>query len=169
MAVNIENIMNEIRQEIKEKGYTYDMLSFKEVFTVQTDGSNEVDIAEIDGNLGYLNSSYEIMAYRPLAGNKLFVFIKKVIRKLTKFYIEPIVASQNEFNAYNVRVLNALSGYVKKQAAVKDEASLAEELSDRMSTMELQLKTAASEIRTLNDRISQLEKENKELKDRKDR
>ena len=167
MAVNIESIMQEIRQEIKDKGYTNDMLSFREIAAPPSVNDNALNISDLDANMNYLNNSYMIVSCRPLQGNGLFVFIKKVIRKLTKFYVEPIVSAQNEFNAFNVRVLNVLSAFAKKQSEVPDEKDTVSGLSERLSTLELQLKTAASEISALRERVNELESENKELKSNK--
>lgn len=167
MAVNIENIMNEIRQEIKEKGYTYDMLSFSEVSVANSICSECTSMAEIEDDLHYLNTSYTVASHNPIAGNKIFSIFKKIIRKLIKFYIEPIVYAQNEFNAVNVRLLNNLTALIKKRSdQKKNDENDVRELSDKLSTLELQLKTAASEIRMLNERIALLERENKELKEK---
>lgn len=158
MSVNIENIMKEIRQEIKEKGYTYDMLSFNENISISATDTENISFDEINQQLSYLNNNYSVVSYRPLNGNKLAVFIKKVIRKLTKFYVEPIVASQNEFNAYNVRTLNALVS-VAENSRNNDKKQDMDALKEKISVMELQLKTNASEICMLNEKIAKLEKE----------
>lgn len=166
MEINIEKIMNEIRQEIREKGYSYNMLSFSEVTDTAADSSVELNLPELEQNMNYLNNSYNVISYRPLTGNKLVVLVKRVIRKLTKFYVEPIVAAQNEFNAFNVRVLNSFFHNLKRQSETQSETDRINELADKLSVLELKLKTASSEIETLNDRIALLEKENSELKNR---
>lgn len=103
--INIEDIMNEIRAEIKEKGLTSDMLSFEEIpvrqAVIATTQENEADIA-----LAYINHHYAVQPYKQLQGSGIKVFVKKVIRKLVKFYVEPVVFDQNTFNAHVVRVIN---------------------------------------------------------------
>ena len=49
MEVNIEKIMDDIRTEIKEKGYTTDMLSFTDVTgksTFRGEGLDECDLVD---------------------------------------------------------------------------------------------------------------------------
>lgn len=151
MDINIEKIMEEIREDIKAKGYTNDMLSFDEVVTIKgTEG--DFNRQEYDTALNYLNHSYHVPSLRPLGGNPLFVFVKKVIRKLTKFYVEPIVASQNEYNAFNVRVLNGLSKRV-----MSEDADTIPEMLKRIEMLEMQVKTLASENNELKEKLLQKE------------
>lgn len=131
MDINIEEIMQEIRQEIADKHLTPDMLSFEDVPYTRPDAMNGcgLDSEEARNAMVYLNSHYNVQAYKPLAGNPLFVFVKKVIRKLTKFYVEPVVDDQNTFNANTVRMLNALSQEV--EALRKENAELRAALKER--------------------------------------
>ena len=99
--INVEDIMTEIRQEIEEKGYKNEDVSFTDIAV----GFSSYGIAHskaFEENLGTLRARYNVAAYRPLYSNRaigfIVVFIKKVMRKLTKFYIEPIVKDQNENN-----------------------------------------------------------------------
>ena len=164
MSVNVEKIMQEIRDEIKEKGYTYDMLSFKDISVSPCSDKEKASIESAEKDLAYMGNTSFVAAYRPLAGNKLAVLIKKVIRKLTKFYVEPIVASQNEFNNAAVQSVGSVIDLIKQQKPDESSSVSIDEVSERLSTLELQLKTAYSEIRTLNERINQLEAENDHLK-----
>ncbi len=134
-AINIEEIMDEIRREIKEKGLSADMLSFEDVPCPKPEDAikgNALDSEEIRNALIYMNGHYNVQPYKPLGGNALVVFIKKVIRKLTKFYVEPVVFEQNTYNANTIRVLNALC-----QAAPQPAAAAPAELLQRLETLEL--------------------------------
>lgn len=105
--INIEEIMAEIKREIKEKGLTDDMLSFDDVpyeKPVSVGGSEQLHEA-----LEFLNANCCVQPYKELKGNPVNVFVKKVIRKLVKFYVEPVVQEQNDLNMNTVTVLNALS------------------------------------------------------------
>lgn len=166
MSVNVEAIMQEIREEIKTKGYTYDMLSFKDVSTplCSDNESDAVSVENAEKNLAYMDNTSHVAGYRPLDGNKLVVLIKRIIRKFTKFYVEPVVASQNEFNSAAVRTAGSLMELVKVQSNAGGNNIHINEMYDRISTIELQLKTAHSDIQALNQRIRVLEAENRELK-----
>ena len=84
---------------------------------------------------------------------RIKVFIKKVIRKLTKFYVEPVVFEQNSFNAAAVNVLN-----VMKSSAESRQEDNSGELMSRLETLEL----AQKELRS---RIDFLERENAALRE----
>lgn len=106
-SINIELIMEEIRNEIKAKGYTNDMLSFEDVVASNTKKMTMEDYYDI------LNNTWNIPAYRVLSGNAVKIFIKKVLRKLMSFYVEPIAMEQTAFNANNVRLLNKINTYME--------------------------------------------------------
>ncbi|MGB4090448.1 MAG: hypothetical protein WBK46_00725 [Ruminococcus flavefaciens] len=139
--INIEEIMSDIKREIKEKGLTGDMLSFEDVpykKTPQAGGS-------VSEALDFLNSNYNVQPYKELKGNPLKVVFKKIIRKLMKFYIEPTVNDQNNVNSSIVTVLNGLADNSPEKALNKAE------------TIELAQKELLM-------RIEKLEKENEELR-----
>ena len=139
--INIEEIMADIKREIKEKGLTGDMLSFEDVpykKTPQAGGS-------VSEALDFLNSNYNVQPYKELKGNPLKVVFKKIIRKLMKFYIEPTVNDQNNVNSSIVTVLNGLADNSPEKALNKAE------------TIELAQKELLM-------RIEKLEKENEELR-----
>lgn len=150
-TVNIEEIMQGIRQEIKDKGLTSDMLSFEDVPYRKPDAVvNGAGTEEVQESLIYLNAHYNVQPYKPLGGNALVVFIKKVLRKLMKFYIEPIVNDQNQFNANVVRVLNA-----QQDADAPD----VQELVKRLEVLELNQKQMSL-------RMAALQQENAALRSR---
>lgn len=153
--INIEEIMAQIKREIKEKGLTPDMLSFEDVpysKPVQVTREGGSSLADADDALAHMNAHYYVQPYKPIAGNPLKVFIKKVIRKLTKFYVEPVVFEQNEFNANTVSVLNTFRGAIEGQASKEDSG-----LADRIETLELAQKALLT-------RLDGLERENAALR-----
>lgn len=158
--INIEEIMAEIRQKIKEQKLTADMLSFEDVpykKAAQSGNDPNVTLGEADTALAYLNAHSYIQPYKELQGNPLFVFIKKVIRKLTKFYVEPVVFEQNDFNANTVQVLNALKNAAGSRTD-KEEVSL-EDVLGKIELLELNQKNLSAQIEAL-------EKENRALREK---
>ena len=146
-TVNIEQIMQEIRQEIRDKGLTSDMLSFEDVPYNKPGTAVEgygLDAPEAKEALVYLNGHYNVQPYKPLGGNALFVFVKKVIRKLTKFYVEPVVFDQNDFNANTVRMFNAVNETLTKQSAPD-----VSDLMHRIEVLELNQKQLSAELDAL--------------------
>ena len=140
--INIEEIMAEIKQNIKDQGLTADMLSFEDVPFKKTAQGGSASEA-----LDYITSHYYIQPYKELKGNPVKVFIKKVIRKMVKFYVEPVVFEQNDFNANAVTVMKSLTD------------SKSADLSGRVETLELANKELLM-------RLDKLERENNELRSR---
>ena len=146
---SIEEVMEEIRKEIKEKGLTSDMLSFNDVASVSAADEGSFSKKELEVCLANLSGSYVISESRPLEGNPFVVFVKRVIRKLTRFYIKPVADAQTEFNGYTVQAANMLSRYVCDGRS--------KGLEERIRELELKLQTAVNENRALLSRMEALE------------
>ena len=131
--INIEEIMSQIREEIKEAGYTDDMLSFDDVELDDCNFQFEIfDKGDFNREVYDLNHRWKIQTYRNLNSGKLVTFMKKVIRKMIRFYVDTVVEDQNMFNANIVKTMNLMNCYIQEQEAT---------------------------IATLKNRIQQLEKE----------
>ena len=141
-SINIEETMTEIKQKIKEQGLTADMLSFEDVPYKKNAQSGSASEA-----LDYISTHYYIQPYKELQGNGIKVFFKKVLRKLMKFYVEPVVFEQNDFNANAVTVIKSLT---ENKSA---------DMSSKVEAMELAHKE-------LIIRLDKLERENAELRSR---
>ena len=152
--INIEAIMKEIRQEIADKHLTNEMLSFEDVpYDAPGDKVTGygLDSEEARKALVYVNGHYSVQPYKPLGGNALAVFVKKVIRRLTKFYVEPVVFDQNEFNANADRLFNAV-----EETAKQHDATAASELAHRIEVLELNQKHLATKIEALEEENASL-------------
>lgn len=116
--INIEEIMQEIRNEIDEAGYTDDMLSFDDVdlddgnFQFETFSKEDFNKEVYD-----LNHRWNIQTYRNLGSGGIIGFIKKIVRKMIRFYVDPVVEDQNQFNANLVKTMNLMSCYIQEQDA----------------------------------------------------
>lgn len=137
--INTEEIMKQIRAEIKEKGLDSSVLSFEEIPFQQevSHAAQNFQLASLQQSADYLNIRNQIEPYKPLEGNFLVVFIKKVIRKLVKFYLLPIITEQNALNLHTANAVNQLNLYVQEQQ---------------------------NKITALESQIKALQKENQELK-----
>lgn len=117
--INVEEIMQQIRDEIKEKGYKEEMLSFSDLTVGKDDLSvRRFNKTMFNESLDFLNRGWKVQPYRMFdvrsLKSKITTFGKKVIRKFIKFYIEPITADQNRFNASVVRLFNLMQCYMKE-------------------------------------------------------
>lgn len=154
MEINIEKIMEDIRTEIKEKGYTSDMLSFSEVASsVHVSESGSFNVEEYNGVVSYLQSAHAVPVSKPITGNPIIVFIKKLIRKLTRVTIRPVVEHQSEYNAFSARALSMVGTYIEQNSVVSSA-----ELLEKIDMLELKLQTAVKEIDRLNAKLAELER-----------
>lgn len=117
-AINIEAIMKEIREEIEAAGYTDSMLSFDDV---ALDDANfqfaTFSKSDFKREVSDLNQRWSIQTYRNLGTSGFGGFIKKVIRKCIRFYVDPVVEDQNRFNANVVKTMNLMNCYIQEQDA----------------------------------------------------
>lgn len=120
--INIEEIMQEIRENIKQRGYEQEILSFDDVklspsAIKPTSGFSADDlIQEVD----YMNRNWCNAYAVPISSkNPVAVLIKKVMQKLTNFIVFPIVNFQNEYNASNVRCVNQMKEYIAEMEEYK--------------------------------------------------
>ena len=145
--INVEEIMAKIRQNIKDKGYIEEEKINNFDFTPQI---SEEDNLRYD--LDTLNRVWNINLEREiLSRNKLFSFVKKVIRKLTRWYITPMMQDQITFNSYAVRSINNLNKQMEKQNERLEKLldKKAEEIKVLLSEKEVRIK-----------KLEEIEKEN---------
>ncbi len=116
--IDVEKIMDEIRQEIREKGYDASMLSFQDV-----DGEDELPLGqeekfrleELERRVQEASLHAEVPWYYQAEGGLPVRLMKKVIRKLIRFAYVPIVENQNRENQLLAQSLRQLLAYVKEQ------------------------------------------------------
>ncbi len=136
MNVNTEEIMAQIRQDIRDKGLTSDMLSFDDIpysKPEQAESAGDISGEEYRARMLWLKAHYYIQPYKQLAGNAVSVVAKKIVRKMAKFYVEPVVFEQNDFNANMVSVAESLTESNRKlerriEALERENAELREKL-----------------------------------------
>lgn len=138
--INVERIMAEIRRDIKEKGYKNEIPPFSDV-PVHLLFCEMTHSGSLEENLKILRVHSKVAAYRPLKSNSalgpvfgtIIVFVKRVIRKLTLFFVAPIVADQNENNRLAASCLQDMyldmnSLRVRIQALEAENAQMKKEL-----------------------------------------
>ena len=112
-SIDVEKIMIELRESIEKRGYEKKELVFADI---DADNLYEIEGLEAEFNLertrfelNEMNRMQQIQCWKPLYGNPLKVFFKKIMRKLMKFYIEPVVSEQDQFNHHAVIAVAQLS------------------------------------------------------------
>lgn len=121
--INTEEIMQEIRTQIAERGYSRTELRFADVTAGMSDSLGEIpDFFELQNfglTVDQMDARREVQCWRLISGNRIIVFVKKIIRKLVKFYVEPIIKSQNEFNFYTTSAIAQLRAKCEEEQDIK--------------------------------------------------
>lgn len=128
--INVEAIMKGIRDDIKASGRDKEALSFIDQEAALDKKSTDTGLEDA---VDYLSYNYEVKPYQLLQGNKIAVFFKRLIRRLTSFLIMPIVAQQNTLNYYYYRVCENILTVKKDNDELKARAELLEK---RISALE---------------------------------
>lgn len=121
--ISVKDIMRQIKENVSKRNIQDDLLS--KVSTKEF----SANLAELEGHQYILNkiwtysADYPIVSHRPFFG-KFIVFTKKVIRKLLRWYINPIVEKQIEFNAFTVRAINSIVEELKAINAKNDQLEM---------------------------------------------
>ena len=132
--IDVESIMEEIRAEIKRKGYKEKEVRFSDINISYADNM-DVDHMELSAEaykkqLLLLNIQKNFNTNKTLYADspagKVEIFFKKVFRKCARFYVEPIVSGQNEYNETNAMLMCQLYAAVKR----------VEELEKKMAQLE---------------------------------
>lgn len=116
--IDIEQIMTEIREEIKAKGFVDDVTTFDEIVVEAEDGSGFGD--DLEQDIAMLITTGDIPWARPVLGG-IKGFIMKVIRKLVRFFVVPIVLDQNEFNKRTASVISRIHEQLKAMETLQEE------------------------------------------------
>jgi hypothetical protein len=134
------NIVEEAYLEIEKKQLINDIPHIEQIIfspffeTVSTEEKTDFS-QNIINEINYLRRHASVEFYRSLSiykNKNLFslitLFIKKVIRKLIKFIIFPIVSDQNNFN---VRLINALEFF---ENSLRDKDKQIQELREELKS-----------------------------------
>lgn len=108
--INVEEIMLEIREDIKKRGLVDDAPDFQSIIMsdVEFEYDRHVMVAQING----LHRDYNVQWYKEINGSKIKKFVKKVIRKLISFIIGPMNAEQVQFNIDTMNVATQMAAYI---------------------------------------------------------
>lgn len=115
--INIEEIMEEIRREIKTKGVSEELPEFSDPslagFSVPLFNKQEL-LADLQA----VNESYYVDPVRPLESGVRGA-IKKTLRKCMLFYVKPMVEEQNLHNIDVMDTLKQIYAYICAQETYK--------------------------------------------------
>lgn len=140
--IDVEDIMREIRAEIKKKGYKEKEVRFAD-FNISYADNIDVDNMELSidtykKQLLLLNIQKNVNTNKTLyadsSAGKAEVFFKKVFRKCARFYIEPLVKEQNEYNETNAMLMCQLYAALKRVEELEKKVAYLEESAQERQT-----------------------------------
>lgn len=133
-SINVDEIMETIRKEIKEKGYNADMISFKDV-SVQKLQNYEFNPDAFYNAVLFLDTNKYIPWKQEKLGKSIKGIFKKIVQKLIGFVIAPISDTQNVYNQQVAAAFLHLLGFIEEQS------TLLEEYDKRIENLEKTLKS----------------------------
>lgn len=163
--LDIDSIMQSIRQEIKDKHLDESILDFEQIPLQQDlpqDDSTPFQPDSLRQSAEYLSVRSQIDPYKPIEGNFVIRFIKKVLRKLMKFYMMPIITEQNALNLHTANAVRQTNQYILSRAG-SDQINL-QEFASRMNALEARQSADRQEIQALRSQIRALTAENEQLR-----
>lgn len=114
--INVEEIMAEIRREIKEKGYKESDLSFQDIkLTESACMVEQLDVNRLESLINAANASTRVDFYKPITDGGIKGLVKKLVRKMVKSLLLPICQDQEAYNSLLIQTVNQMSLYIKEQ------------------------------------------------------
>lgn len=145
MVAYVEKIVEEVREETASQKEACGIPAAEEcvsLFSLKSNGN-----ASLQEEIDFLAHKAEVPARRPLFCSRpviggLLLWMKKVIRRLVRFYVEPLVLDQNEWNTHSVHLMRTLS-------------DLAEENQQRTEQLKRQIDFQQERIKELETALKQ--------------
>lgn len=149
-------IVEEIKKEIREKGYGEKTLNFHDVRAC-TDSQYSYDKVEFEEQVKILNALYYIPLDREeQTGNFLKRYMQKIVKKLVRFYFEPVVNEQVRYNAKVTQAMNQIHLYHLQLQQDMDEINERQriatyDMTKRIQTLEKELVNIKTEMKMYQD------------------
>lgn len=131
VEVNVEQIMQDIRKEIQINGDLENLPAFEDIPIREgvdiAASETPAGLTQIESSLQYVSANPEVPYYWSFGPAGIKTFLKRIVRKLLRCLLLPIVDMQNRFNSHVANCLNALRDLLNAQA--EEIAALKRELS----------------------------------------
>lgn len=132
--IDVKKIMEELRAEIKEKGYKAEDLSFQDVASSGHTQECEFDINQLSCGISEAISCQRVDLYCPVTGNAVKRLIKKIIRKVIGVVLVPVTLEQERYNTIMAGNMEQIYAYIYEQENTIEELKL------KVSRLEKKLK-----------------------------
>lgn len=117
-AVSIDKLVHDIKTELEEYTRKYGV-------TPKIRATQHGEKVDISQQLRFLENHWQIQTHRPVTTSKpylpgLIVFFKKVVRRLLKWYVNPIADQASQVNLAVLRTITAMNAEIE---ALKDNVN----------------------------------------------
>lgn len=131
--INIESIMEEIRENVKNRKYPREALDFE--FVMQVDEPKAFDEEEFRTELHSIRFNMELRYDEPIQGKGILV--KKIVKKLNQFYVKPLLEKQSRTNNAMLTLINQMGDYIlQTERQLQDYEARIEYLEKKCGSLE---------------------------------
>lgn len=142
-VIDVREIMADIDSSIAAMSEEDKQLSFHDAGSrgLEDAESMKFDVNVLDSIIDFCRTHSRVESFRDLnvpgaKGGKPAIFVKKVIRRLTQFYVEPVVNDQAEFNANVAQAMDQVEAFILENQDLKAQI---EQQEKRIAELEKQL------------------------------
>lgn len=155
--IDSDKIIQSAKQEVLDKKITSDITSFEtipvpEQLTYLGMEISDFSPEDLKESILYMDSHYEVTIWHPTGSARRLIgpligFFQRVMRKLTRFFVQPIVEDQNTLNWNIVKAIRQIRNYIAVDKEILDDK------------VEL-VRTLSRQTEELEKRVAEIEKEN---------
>lgn len=149
-ALDVSEIMEQIRADIKKKGYRSDMLSFADVppeEEAETSPGERFDTDLLHAGVRYCSENHEIPLPEPPSG----IMRRRAWESFRRF-LEPYIEAQNALNENLAEIAIQMERYMLESRLQSPKAIL-----DRLDALELRQRNAEMQMEQLQEQIRMLQ------------
>lgn len=146
-------VTEQIKANIQEQGYDDSILDFHQTHScINGENQNSYNALNFESHVKQLNENYNIPLDREEpSGNKLKRLFQKVIKKLVRFYMEPVVSEQVRYNSEVTQTMNQVQLFhIDTQQDIDELNRLLRsniyDMSKRIQELERELELVKSEL-----------------------
>lgn len=160
VSVDKAAITEEVRKEMNANQYNEKTLNFDSIsLCVNEENQYCYNEKEFEEHIKRLNILYNISKkHESHTGNVVKKFIQNFIKRLVRFYIEPVVDEQVRYNAEATRALNQIQLYHQQSQQDIDEINLLHrtttyEMMKKLQSLEYELMMVKQQLEQYKEKV----------------
>jgi hypothetical protein len=138
--------MDDIRQGIEDEDLSEESLDlFNPRYVASSIPAKVFSKTSFNTNVRLMNERYSVLAQKNLGSKGIKLFLQRAVRKIVRFYVEPIVEDQDVFNASTTRAMGQLYAYIERTDR-------------RLEALKMENETLAAMVAVLESRLDENKK-----------